>query len=596
MVQRVAQYQITRDIQEARGTPEHTYDDTRSIKPELLKSFGDSFTELTKTLVGKEKDLGPLSEAVKEMKETFLADQTQASKKDDYMNQLTRWAYKQGYDSSDISGVFNQYQISDVTEDVNKYLKQSSADAGEQARLAIEQGYKLDPTAKTAMEAEAAFNRNLARGYYLDAATNMYKMQEETDPEQATGTLGTLVPTFSAQISSDMNQFMKEMGGSASLTRNDIMKLSANQVQNMIRSGLPEWYATYVTDLAMYPYKKIADSAGEERVKATESLENYNKNLQTNAVVDLLNQVVKGNKDKKVQMRDLAAIKDSMGAEVLSNVIYADGTLDKNLITGRLSNEAIGEWQKDKIPQNEVASFTELNLKKEGALNRLLANGPAEVQQTITKLSLSQKSNIPAVSQAAIQQGQVAMNAAKQYNAAPDSSIATDKGAKDVVAERQQIQGTLEANAEEELRVFGTDKLVHVNEYGNASVINLDEEPTSATREQERELRRVETMMSKMQRQTEEPMAKLAQLHNDLAKRAHGITGDRDAGTAEWQAMTPEEQQEEMMKGDETPVKKQKEVKTPPVPPRKPTEIDESGSMMDFPSSEQRTVDLFLRR
>lgn len=595
MANRPTQYTITRDIQQAQGTPEHTFDDTRSLKPDLIKGFADSFGNLAQGIGKSDKDLAPLSEAVKEMKEKFLAEQPVSSKKDDYMNQLTRWAYKQGYNSSDISGVMQEYQISDVTEDVNKFLKQSSADAGEKTRLMIEQGRKIDPLAANDDMAIAAFEREMARGYYLDAGTQRYVTQSETDPGLADGTLKELSRDYIQSLSSQLNRAITNAGGSDNLNRKQLQDFAEQRVQELIQKNLPEWYATYVVNMAVYPYKRIADSAGEEREKATKALENYEANLNAQATHDFMQQNIMG---ANVSNRDLAVMSKTLGSENLHLFLdAAEGDIRKNVLLGKFENKAIDGWEQ--IVQEhpyEVAEATKLSFKIDNAWNGMLREGAPETQQSITNIGLGMKSTIPQVSQAAIAQGQSNLNAAKIYNAAPDSSIATDKSAQNTVEERKMIQGTLAANAAEEVRVFGADKMVYVNNYGNATLQDLKGSPVGASREQERELRRIETLLTKMSRQTAEPIASLADLHNDLAEKAHGITQpipeDADKGSKEWQEMTPEQQAAEQMRTED----KKTQRKTPPVPPRKPAEIDESGLMMDFPSAEARARELFRRQ
>ena len=560
---------VVRDIQKAEQTPEHTYDDTRSMKPEMLRFFGDAFSNYVKSSGAGEKDLTPLSDAVKKMKDKFLAEQPVASKKDDHMNQLVRWAHSQGYTSSDIRGVMQEYQIADVTEDVNKYLKQSSADAGEKTRLMTEQGYKIDPLAANDDMAIAAFQKEMSRGYVEDALTKQYATLSEEDPGLAEGTLKELSRSKIDGLSKQLSRAVRDAGGSSTLTRQQIMDFTATRVQELIKQGLPEWYATYVVGIATYPYKRMADSAGEEREKATKSLENYEANLSAQATHDFLNQNILG---ANMSNRDMAIFSKNMGAENLALLLNAaEGDVKKNFLLGRFDNSNVSSWQSlvEKDPF-AVAETSKLSFKIDNAWTNLLREGAPETQQSITNLGLGMKSTIPQVSQTAINKGQSAMNAAKMYNAAPDSSVASDKAAHNPIEERKMIQPTLAANAVEEVRVFGPDKIVYVNSYGNATLHDLDLTPASASREQERELRRIETMMTKMQRQTEEPMSKLAELHNDLAERAHGKTAEApktDEGTPEWEAMTPEQQVAEANRGNE------EAKKTPPVPPRKPIEI-----------------------
>ena len=564
---------VVRDIQKAEQTPEHTYDDTRSMKPEMLRFFGDAFSNYVKSSGTGEKDLTPLSDAVKKMKDKFLAEQPVSSKKDDHMNQLVRWAHSQGYTSSDIRGVMEEYQIADVTEDVNKYLKQSSADAGEKTRLMTEQGYKIDPFAANDDMAIAAFQKEMSRGYVEDALTKQYVVLSEEDPGLAEGTLKELSRSKIEGLSEQLSRAVRDAGGSSTLTRQQIMNFTATRVQELMKQGLPEWYATYVVDIATYPYKKIADSAGEEREKATKSLENYEANLSAQATHDFLNQNILG---ADVSNRKLAVFTKNLGAEVTALLLNtATGDVKKNLLLGNFDNSAIDNWHRLVEEQPfAVAETTKLSFKIDNAWNSILKEGAPETQQSLTNLGLGMKSTIPQVSQTAINQGQSAMNAAKMYNAAPDSSIASDKAAHNPIEERKMIQPTLAANAVEEVRVFGPDKIVYVNSYGNATLHDLDLNPASASKEQERELRRIETMMTKMQRQTEEPMSKLAELHNDLAERAHGKTSEApktDEGTPEWEAMTPEQQLAEANRGNEKAPDTAK--KTPPIPPRKPVEI-----------------------
>lgn len=580
-----------RDIQKALGTSERTYDDTQSFIPEMLTNFDTAVSGYVKSFKSAKEDLKPLSEAVKKMKDTFLAEQPVASKKDDYMNQLTHWAYAQGYDSSQIKGVFDEYQVSDVTEDVNKFLKQSSANADNKARLMIEQGYKIDPTAANDDMAIQAFNTEMSRAYYLDAGTKKYITQVEIDPGLADGTLKELSRDYIQSLGGELSRTIQEAGGSRSLTRQQLDNYASQRTQDLIAKGLPEWYATYVVDMAVYPFQRIADSAGEERVKATESLENYEKNLNTQAVHDFLQQNIMGSDRSN---RDYQVMKTVLGEQAVPLILNAaSGDLKKNLLLGKYSNDSIDSWSK--LAQEQpyaVADATKISFKVDNAWSGLLRSAAPEVQQTITNLGLGMKSTIPAVSQAAINQGQTALNAAKMYNAAPDSSIASDTAAHNPIEERKQITGTLAANAAEEVRVFGTDKMVYMNNYGNTSLMNSEGQPVGADRVQERELRRIETMVTKMSRQTEEPIASLAVIHNDMAMRALGWD-NMDKGTKEWEEMTPEEQQAEMNRGET----EEKTAKVPPIPPRKPAEITGEAQPRKLPTIAElligRTKELF---
>lgn len=598
--QKQLQYSPVRDIQKAVGTPESTVVDVRDPKPAFIELLGSGLKSITAAVKasGRDKpDIKPLVDAASDMADQFrnASGSLTTAQKDLISQDFYKWAYKSGYDNSDIDAVVKSQGLNELSEDITKYRKDIANRTEDKTQNQIEQGFKIDPTAENEVQALTAFNDAMNLRVVLDAQTNKYKTVKDSDPDTAAQTLAALAPDLTKMLKTQMNMQITAAGGSANLTRQDIDNFNAQFRQSLIGQGLPEWYATYVTDLAMMPYTRIADAAGADKEKATASIKTAEDNINALMNSQLMNSTIKSSRNGDIPMRLLSNLKGIIGEQGVAAKF--DTVSLKDILTYAYKPSTVEE-----INNSSNTDYMKQALRDPQLFQNIGNNADESVKETLTAFTTKALQSVPEVAQAALAQGSTEANTAKLVNSLPVTNLKNGVAKTTTINNnRRALPGILQAQAADEINKFGDDKMVSVDNNGRASVTDLKGQPQKVSDvTEERFLRNTEKSISKLSQQTGYTVEKVADMHNKASAAALGVTEGEDyegsKDQKEWESMTVEEQNDMLMgrTARKTPVVKPTKTQEE-AGAKEPEPIEDDTLQMSFATPEARTRELFRR-